>query len=83
MSIATILETFETHIKEYESAISNSLANHNGLLGGVAALQRTLSVIKPLIETFVPSSAPMIEVMDAVASDIEVLASPAEETAAS
>lgn len=73
MSFASILSTVEGHIKEYETAITNSLANHNGLLGGLAALQRTLGVLTPIIESLEPSVAPIMDVVDAVVTDVENL----------
>ena len=85
MTFASILSTIEGHIKEYETAIQNSLANHNQLLGGLASLQRTLGVLTPIIESLVPSAAPIVDVVDAVVTDVENLipAAPAEAPAAS
>jgi hypothetical protein len=88
MSLASILSTIEMHIKEYETAIANSLANHHNLLGGLAALQRTLGVVSPIIESLVPSIAPVSNVVDEVITDIESLGTtgatgPAEAPAAS
>lgn len=78
MSFATILSTFEEHIKEYETAITNSVSNHHNLLGGVQALQRTLGVVKPLLEAMIPAVAPALEVADEVITDIEELISPSD-----
>ncbi len=63
--------TIEEHIKEYETAIANSLANHNGLLGGLASLQRALAAVKPLVEEVSPAGEHVLEVVDAVITDIE------------
>lgn len=81
MSIASILETIESHIKEYETAVANSVTNHHGLVGGLSALQRTFGVLRPIIESLVPASAPVIDVVDAVVTDVESLI-PAEPTEA-
>lgn len=78
MSFATILSTFEDHIKEYETAITNSVSNHHNLLGGVQALQRTFGVVKPLLEAMVPSMTPALEVVDEVITDIEELVTPSD-----
>jgi hypothetical protein len=81
MSLDTILSTLESHIKEYEAAVTNALANFHGVSGGLAALQRTLGVIAPLVEELVPASAPILDVVDAVVTDINTLGTSGAESA--
>lgn len=67
----SFIGTIEEHIKEYETAIANSLANHNGLLGGLAALQRTMKVIEPMLSEVSPVGGHILEVCDEVITAIE------------
>ena len=76
MTFESILNTVESHISEYETAVANALANFHGVSGGLAALQRTLGVLTPIVESLAPASAPILDALDAVVTDINTLAAP-------
>lgn len=67
----------EARIKEYETAISNSLANHNGLVGALSELQRILSVAKDVAEVVAPAVEPVLAEIENVVGEVDNALSPA------
>ncbi len=63
----SMIASIEARIKEYETAISNSLANHNGLLGGLNELKSLLEVAGKVVEVVDPSAVPVVSIVEEVA----------------
>jgi phage-related protein len=67
----------EARIKEYETAIATSLANHNGLLGALAELKNVLTIAAPVVEALVPSASAIINTVENVVNDVDNAVEPA------
>lgn len=61
-----MLEQIEARIKEYETAIANSAANHSGLVGGLNELKNMLSIATKVVEVVDPALAPVLEAAETV-----------------
>jgi len=64
----SIVASIEARIKEYEAAVANSLANHNGLLGALNELKNLLHLSSSVAEAVAPESevAQALEVAEQV-----------------
>ena len=67
----SIIASIEARIKEYESAIANSLANHNGLLGALNELKTLLGVASTVAEVIAPELAPALSEAESIVSEID------------
>lgn len=64
--MALTMATIEARVKEIESAIAQSLANHNALLGALSEAKNVLHIITEVADVVVPGSAEV-----AVLSNVE------------
>jgi hypothetical protein len=67
----TIIASIEARIKEYETAIAQSLANHNGLLGALNELKTLLGMATKVVEVVDPALAPALNVANEVVNTVD------------
>jgi hypothetical protein len=70
--MALNMSAVETRVKEIESAISQSLANHNALLGALSEAKNMLHMMSELADAVAPDSV-VADVIDAVEQIVDAV----------
>ena len=72
LPMALNMSAVEARIQEIENAISQSLANHNALLGALSEAKNMLHMMSDIVDAVAPGSV-VADVMDAVEHVIDAV----------